>query len=109
MEYHSLFPLFCYLNSLANGNFLGRTRSEAIVVVTKRNGENPTIRMSAFFLYFSFFFFFFLLLPAAFQVQSAGGKEERVVVVVVVLGWGSASPASLLPLSQTGPVWSFAV
>lgn len=81
------------------------------MVVTMRNGENPTIRMSAFFLYFSFFFLL-LLLPAAFQVQSAGGKEERgvvVVVVVVVLGWGSASPASLLPLSQTGPVWSFAV
>lgn len=61
-------PLFFYLISFANGNLLGGTVLEGIVVVTKRNGENPSVRTSAFFLYFSPFFFFFLL-PAAFQVQ----------------------------------------
>lgn len=68
-------PLFFYLISFANGNLLGGTVLEGIVVVTKRNGENPSVRTSAFFLYFSPFFF---LLPAAFQVQSAaGGKKKR--------------------------------
>lgn len=41
------------------------------MVVTKRNGENPSVKTSAFFL-FSLLF----LLLAAFQVQSAGEKER---------------------------------
>lgn len=94
LEYHSFFPFFCYLNSLANGNFPGRTASEAIVVVTKRNGENPSVRMSAFCLYFSYFFFpfFYCLLPSRFSQQ----EEKRGV------GWGgeSVSPASLFPSAR---------
>lgn len=57
------------------------------MVVTKRNGENPSVRTSAFFP-FSLLF----LLPAALQVQSAG--EKRGEEVKRGGGWGS--PASLL-------------
>lgn len=48
------------------------------MVVTRRNGENPCVRMSVFFL--SFFSlslsFFFLLRLAAFQLQ-LGWLEEK--------------------------------
>ena len=96
--------LFALLSSFANGNFLGRTAVEGIVVVTKRNGENPCLRTSVFFLSFSLSFFlsFFLplsfffsspfLLPAAFQFLSVGGRWRNrslcVCVCVCVFGGG---------------------
>lgn len=68
----SFFALFFYLISLANGNFLGRATVEGIVVVTKRNGENPCVRTSVFFLSLSFFSLN-CLQPSSFQ--SPGGKR----------------------------------
>lgn len=98
----SSFPLFFYLMSLANGNFLGRTAVEGIVVVTKRNGENPCVRTSVFFLSIPFYY---CLLPSRFSWWEEKKREMK------EKEWGkSVNPASLLVFpSQTGPVWSFAV
>lgn len=53
---------------------------EGIVVVTKRNGENPSVRTSAFFLYFSPFFFTACCLPGSVKKEGEevkGVGEER--------------------------------
>lgn len=72
-------PLFFYLISFANGNLLGGTVLEGIVVVTKRNGENPSVRTSAFFLYFSPFFFFFTAccLPGSVSSRRKKKREKK--------------------------------
>lgn len=79
------------------------------MVVTKKNGENPCVRTSVFFLSFSPSLFFFVL-PAAFQFQAAGVKEEGDEGKGV--GVGGCLPfwcSGFFPSQPGGPVWSFAV
>ena len=84
-------PSFFPLISLANGNFLGRPAVEGIVVVTKRNGENPVSGRV------------FLLPSSSSWIGGREMKEKEWVETVI--------PASLLVLrfSQDRTCLQFAV
>lgn len=80
----SLSPLFFYLISLANGNFLGRTEVEGIVVVTRRNGKTPVSGR----LFSSFLSFFTACCPPVSVWRKREMKEKE--------SGESVNPASLL-------------
>lgn len=94
----SFSPFFFYLISLANGNFLGSIVVEWIVVVTKRNGGKPCVRMSVFSLFYC--------LPVLVGKEKRRWREKE---------GEECRPASRLVFRvssearQDLPVWSFAL